>query len=174
MTNKQKKICSVFTAAVFTSVCALTGSVFIQKQRGKDADSRKKKESIVTEAEDNETNLAQREALFKHLSLSMDDYIAVNSRCTDESLYQWWYKGSLDETAGIYIAVGDVEKAGTDGYAEFADSGIVPGEGDKYLLEIASGETGEDGFLKEDGEIRSYYFVQGNGDIEFVSMSEPD
>ena len=51
MTSKQKKICSVFTAAVFTVVCAITGSVFIQKQRGKDADSRKKKESIVTAPE---------------------------------------------------------------------------------------------------------------------------
>ena len=173
MTSKQKKICSISIAAVFTAVCAIAGSVLIQKQKGKD-DSGKKKESIVTEAEDNETNLAQREALFKHLNLSMDDYIAVNSRCTDESLYQWWYKSSLDETAGIYIAVGDVEKAGMDGYAEFADSGIVPGDGDKYLLEISSGGAGEDGFLKEDGKIRSYYFVQGNGDIEFVSMSEPD
>ena len=173
MTSKQKKICSISIAAVFTAVCAIAGSVLIQKQKGKD-DNGKKKESIVTEAEDNETNLAQREALFKHLNLSMDDYIAVNSRCTDESLYQWWYKSSLDETAGIYIAVGDVEKAGMDGYAEFADSGIVPGDGDKYLLEISSGDAGEDGFLKEDGKIRSYYFVQGNGDIEFVSMSEPD
>lgn len=133
-----------------------------------------KKESVslpsVTEAADTEENMEQREKLFAHLGLSSENYKAVQSRCTDNALSQWWYKNKDDDALGVYIAIGDIQANGGNGFAEFDEGEILVDGDEQYELEITVGDSGEDGYMDENGNMRSYYFLQESGNLQFVNM----
>ena len=175
MNNKGNKSTKQIYFAIFGLVVIIIISfIFLYSSKQKSANENQTENMIITEAEDSEENIKQRDALFAHLGYVSDDYEIVNSKCTNGKLYQWWYKNKLDNSLGVYVAIGDIQKNDGIGYPEFDEGDILIQGDENYELEISVGSLGEDGYMEENENMRSYYFVQGNGDIEFVNLIETE
>lgn len=129
---------------------------------------------VVTEAEDTETNLSQREYLFNYVGLDSSNYEITNSETHNGNISQWWYKDSTYNNSGVYIAIGNLMENEHEGFAEFGDSIPAISDTDEYLLEISVGNIGVDGYLNMSNGTRSYYFIQTGDNIEFVNLEIAD
>lgn len=169
VTDKIKKVCMslIIITAMVTSVCACGkgNSTSTSGQDNEEANTLTK-----NPVKDDEENLMQREFLFSHLDLNMDDYEITDSMDTDDGiLKQWWYCGVKNSNDGVYIAVGNLAQNGNEPIAAFGDSVAEIDPSMDYILEISTGTLDENGFMDMDMPIVSYYFVQQGEDIAFMS-----
>lgn len=124
--------------------------------------------SSTDTVKDTETNKKQREALFKHVGLNMDNYKISHEKTVNGNLEQWWYKDTNNSSSCIYVASGNIKENDNKVFAEFSDiSQDISGNND-YILEIALGEITDDGYLDMDKEVRDYYFTQNGEDISLI------
>lgn len=114
----------------------------------------------------------QREFLFNHIGLNIEDFEITDSIEDSNIVSQWWYKGIHNNDSGIYIAIGDIQANEGNGFAEFDIDAPAIRSTDDYLLEISIGDITEDGHLDVDNGVRTYYFIQTDNDIAFVSLKQ--
>lgn len=117
---------------------------------------------------DTDENVTQREFLFSHVNMDMNDYELRKSAGTDDRLFQWWYGNKDDKYSGIYIAIGDLRKNG-GAFAEFGDAVPEIDPSMDYIMEISIGTVDEDGNFDINSDTANYYFVQQGEDIAFIS-----
>lgn len=127
-------------------------------------------DTIEDKVEDTDVNIAQREKLFEHIGQDIEQFNILKSQTINDNLYQWWYGADNDETACVYVAIGDVAKNNGSGFAEFENVIPVLSGDEEYLLEIAIGSLTDDGYLDMDKDVRSYYFIQEKDDLIFMEL----